>query len=81
MKQGYIQALENKDTGCEYCNGDLPRTCETVFKETMGEVFGKELVAECYIFGNLLTAEFHAGELGTDKRIVINFCPFCGRKL
>jgi hypothetical protein len=42
---------------------------------------GKELVAESYIFGNLLTTEFHAGESGIDSRVTINFCPFCGRRL
>lgn len=81
MKQGYIQALENKTEGCNFCTGGNPRECETIMRETVGVVFGKEIVAESYIFGNLLTTEFHAGESGIDSRIPINFCPFCGRRL
>ena len=91
MKNGYIKALEGLEErrdvnpisdGCDLCSADLPRDAEPAIKVNLGNIFGKEITLETYIFGNTLVNEISEGEQeGLTERTQIAFCPFCGRKL
>ena len=82
MKQGYIEAMEKKNEGCDLCNADLPRNAEPVIKTTLGNILGKEVESDIYIFGNTLVHEISEGESEVmTQRTEIAFCPFCGRRL
>jgi hypothetical protein len=72
---------ENNSEGCQWCSAEAIKDVEPIVSRSIGNLFGNEIKLEAYVFGNLMTFEFSAGEQGTDERVRIDFCPFCGRKL
>ena len=82
MKKNYIEALEDKNEGCSFCNADNVQDAEDILYIGLGEFLGKPVKCRTYIFGNTMVQEVELDqENGTDTRTRIEYCPFCGRKL
>ena len=82
MKKNHIEALEQKDDGCTFCNADGVHDAEDILFICLGDFLGKQVTSRTYIFGNSFVQEIELdNNNGTDTRTRIEYCPFCGRKL